>query len=274
MLRCQKFDVVIVWRGTQRKLAKVMFGKDGSFYVMFPGFRNYPGIASHIVLPASPGGHIPSNHNLADGGKVTSHMVKYSHHPDGRAHFSQDGKVVTTIRRNAAPLEAQTGHLFTVHVQNLDALSVATASRPEMVRFEVPDDTQVVKVIGWRFSTNAFRVSPPPGREWSEGTDVPLMTDFDGIQRPALARGPLLGTPMDDRVIVLTAELLPTFATDREDSLTFIGGFDVNEIALNHAHETGFLGMAYPCSDFDELQRAIGDMDYRPRSEPSEHQDA
>jgi hypothetical protein len=30
--------------------------------------------------------------DLADKGKVASHLVKYSHHTDGEAHFSQDAR--------------------------------------------------------------------------------------------------------------------------------------------------------------------------------------
>lgn len=256
MIRCQKFDVVIDWRGTLRRLAKVMFGKDGSLYVMFPGFRNYPGIASHLVMPATPEGHGSRDYRLSDNGRVTSHMVKYSHHPDGRAHFSQDGKVVTTIRRDAAPLAAQSGHLFSIQIQNLEALSVATATRPEMIRIAAPDEAFALKLVGWRFPEANFRALPPVG------TDVPVLIDLGGSQKPAAIRGAPLGVPMSDRVIIVTCELTPRLTSDQDDNLIFVGGFDVTEVALNHRTESGFLAMAYPCSDFDELSRSIGNMDY------------
>lgn len=50
--------------------------------------------------------------DLRDGGKVTSHLVKYAHHPDGEAHFSQTGKVLTQVRRRAMPLDGIEGHCF------------------------------------------------------------------------------------------------------------------------------------------------------------------
>jgi hypothetical protein len=50
----------------------------------------------------------------------TSQRPKYNHHRDGRAHFSQDGKVRTTIARQACPLREINGHAFTVHVQGIE----------------------------------------------------------------------------------------------------------------------------------------------------------
>jgi hypothetical protein len=66
--------------------------------------------------------------DLTPGGKIASHAVKYAHHPDGEAHFSQDGKVLTAIRRKAVPLDAAAGHLFTVHVVGFAAFKTLTDS--------------------------------------------------------------------------------------------------------------------------------------------------
>lgn len=267
MLRCRKFDVVIAWRGTLRKLAKVMFGKDGSFYVMFPGFRNYPGIASHVVMPATPEGHGSRDYNLADAGRVTSHMVKYSHHPDGRAHFSQDGKVVTTIRRTAASLSVQSGHVFTIQIQNVEALSVATAPRPQMVSFAAPDDTFALKLLGYRFQSSALQFAPDAGAASEDGTDVQLLIDDGASRKLAAIRGAPGDAPLSDRVLAVTCEVTPPLTIDRDDNLIFLGGFDLAEVALNHGVESGFLAMAYPCSDFEGLCQSIGHMDFVGRTQ-------
>jgi hypothetical protein len=79
------------------KAFQVVFHKDGSFFISFPYFRHRTGILSISSIPAN--GLRESQVNLEHGGKVTSHLVKYSHHVDGRAHFSQDGKVFTAIKR-------------------------------------------------------------------------------------------------------------------------------------------------------------------------------
>jgi hypothetical protein len=67
--------------------------------------------------------------NIECGGKVTSHLVKYSHHPDGRAHFSQDGKILTAIKRQSIALDRQNGHMFTLYIQGLHALDVARTAK-------------------------------------------------------------------------------------------------------------------------------------------------
>jgi hypothetical protein len=64
----------------------VFFGKDGDLFVTFPYFRHREGILSICRLQAN--GENQTTVNLEQGGKVTSHRVKYSHHLSGRAHFS------------------------------------------------------------------------------------------------------------------------------------------------------------------------------------------
>ncbi len=71
------------------KAFQIGFDKDGSLFIHFPYFQHRTGILSSSEIPAT--GGRKADVNLEHGGKVTSHRVKYSHHPDGRAHFSQDG---------------------------------------------------------------------------------------------------------------------------------------------------------------------------------------
>ena len=57
--------------------------------------------------------------------RITSHLVKYSHHVDGRAHFSQGGKILTAIKRQSMALDKQYGHIFSLLVQGLNAVDPA-----------------------------------------------------------------------------------------------------------------------------------------------------
>lgn len=86
------------------KAFQVGFDKDGSLFIHFPYFQHRTGILSSSEIP--PTGERKADVNIEHGGKVTSHRVKYSHHPDGRAHFSQDGKIFTAI---AQPFDSQEG---------------------------------------------------------------------------------------------------------------------------------------------------------------------
>src|SRR5438309_1167409 len=105
------------------KAFQVFFGRDGSLFINFPYFRHRTGLLSASVIPAN--GKVQSEVNLERGGKVTSHRVKYSHHPDGRAHFSQDGKIFTAIKRQSIALETQHGHMCSLLIQGLSGLDLA-----------------------------------------------------------------------------------------------------------------------------------------------------
>ena len=105
------------------KAFQVVFHEDGSFFISFPYFRHRTGLLSISTIPAN--GSRESQVNLEEGGKVTSHLVKYSHHVDGRAHFSQDGKIFTAIKRQSIALDKQHGHIFSLLIQGLTALNPA-----------------------------------------------------------------------------------------------------------------------------------------------------
>ena len=63
------------------KAFQIIFHKDGSFFISFPYFRHRTGLLSISSIPAN--GSRESQVNLEYGGKVTSHLVKYSHHVGG-----------------------------------------------------------------------------------------------------------------------------------------------------------------------------------------------
>src|SRR5437660_3360569 len=107
--------IAIRWRNGEAKICQVQIEDDG-FFVHFPYHPDAPGIAARCVLPPR---QAQVTVNLADSGYVTSYRVKYSHHVDGNCHFSQDGKVVTTVRNVGRSLTTTAGHVFTLYVQGL-----------------------------------------------------------------------------------------------------------------------------------------------------------
>ncbi len=87
--RFAEFNIVAVSGGQLHRVAKVVFQKrDGSIFVMFPSFAHNEGFVGELSMKA---GAQSASYGLAESGKVAGHLVKYSHHPDGKAHFSQDG---------------------------------------------------------------------------------------------------------------------------------------------------------------------------------------
>jgi len=104
--------VVAIKAGTtRRKICQMIFRPDYSIFVNFPYFGHRVGLLATLVMPAGSVRQTQIHLDLA--GKIASHSAKYSHHADGRAHFSQDGKIRTEVRQ-ALPLEKHEGHLFSI----------------------------------------------------------------------------------------------------------------------------------------------------------------
>ncbi|MFC0696408.1 hypothetical protein, partial [Paraburkholderia humisilvae] len=199
--------------------------------------------------------------DLAKGGKVASHLVKYAHHPDGEAHFSQDGKVKTIIRRKAVPLADQSGHLFTIQTQEFTSFPVRETAKKKQLTFNMPDDVVALRLTAWRFPLSNLGLDGdiPTG-------GIPVIRTADGVNRPGLLVLPPDGAPFDDVALFVTVQPMPAISEEMTAQLIFLGGFDPASIALNHAKDTEFLAFAYPCSDFEALKHSIGAIDFVPAS--------
>ena len=120
----ERVVVSIDLEGKRHKAFQILFGPDKSLYVNFPYFAHRKGIVAAATIPANC--KVMSQVDLKINGKIASHFVKYSHHPDGRAHFSQDGKIRTEIKRQS--LDQQNGHIFSV-IKGIQAFEAADAIR-------------------------------------------------------------------------------------------------------------------------------------------------
>jgi hypothetical protein len=256
MLQFEDFDIALNVFGSIRRIAKIKFSKDGSLYVFFPGFANTEGIVCRPVLRAGVVGQ--TTLDLTVWGKVTTHLVKYAHHPDGEAHFSQDGKVKTEIRRRAVPLDQQRGHLFTIQVQDFGSFPALNTPRKRQLTFNLPDSVRAIKITGWRFGASDFQL--PEGAQVNGGPKGVQLAD--GVTRYGFFVSPPGGTRFDDIVLFLSVEEIPWMSEDKAAHLIFMGGFDPVGIALNSGVDTEFLAFAYPCSDYSLLNSNIGSIDF------------
>jgi hypothetical protein len=255
--------VCVVKRGDRRRKAfQVFFGPDGSLFVTFPYFRNRVGIFSSSKIPANETGEAMIN--LEDGGKVTSHLVKYSHHPDGRAHFSQTGKIFTEIKRQSIALETQHGHMFSLLIQGLDGLEQASPSndvnsaKKTMIDFDM-QPSEAFKFVGRWFDVSAMRFSEPTP------TIGPVVStlDPDGIQRNAI----LIASPYANAKHALALSCIEISRLGpAPESFMFYGGFDARETMENANKPAGFLAFIYPVTEADKLRERIGSVDYTPKS--------
>jgi hypothetical protein len=244
------------------KAFQIFFGRDGSLFVTFPYFRHRTGILAAATIPGN--GQTTSQVNLQTGGKVVSHLVKYSHHPDGRAHFSQDGKVRTEIKRQSVALSTQNGHIFSLLIQGLQAFDkandtkdVGSSPKRTALTFSIPQgaETRAIKCVGRWLDVSRISASGP-----SPVVGPTLLTqDSEGKQRA----GVLIASPYDAEprhVLCITCEPVPSLGPDPE-IMCFYGGFATREIMDDTTQDAGFLGFIYPVPDADQLKKHIGTID-------------
>lgn len=248
--------------GVRYKLLQIMYGKkDGSIFISFPYFENTDGLVSLVNFPG--GIKQPTDLGLTPGGKVTSHLVKYSHHPDGRAHFSQDSKVRTEVLKNAAPIAEINGHFFTAQLQGLHSYkseSKLTPNSSQKVTLDFDfgeEEPESIKIVGRLYSTEVL-VKNIVGDV--EGPIVPVETN-SGEKGVAF----LVGDPIrreHEKIMLITGKAIPRLDKNTDTALTFIGGFDHVEIINNTNLGTTFLALAYPVSDYNEMRKKLGTVDF------------
>jgi hypothetical protein len=245
------------------KAFQVVFSDDGSLYIAFPYFRHRTGILCASHIPAT--GTRESQVNLEYGGKVTSHLVKYSHHASGEALFSQTGKIITAIRRQSIALDKQHGHLFSFLVQGLKALDPAhpvkdaiTSTKRAIIDFAL-ETPEAVKIVGRWFDVKKMRFNNPTP---TIGPTL-LMTDPDGKEINAC----MVASPAENtrHVLAITCEPIPKLGPDPEIFL-FYGGFDPAEVMNDLTKEAGFLAFLYPVSQAEKMRGRLGTVDYVPKS--------
>jgi hypothetical protein len=238
------------------KAFQIVFHKDGSFFISFPYFRHRTGLLSISSIPAN--GSRESQVNLEEDGKVTSHLVKYSHHVDGRAHFSQDGKIFTAIKRQSIALDKQRGHIFSLLIQGLSALDLAgddlQSTKRAAIEFAM-ETPEAIKIVGRWFDVNAMRFSNPTP---TIGPVVPGL-DPDGNRTDQI----FTASPYANarHVLAISCIPIPTLGPEPEIFL-FYGGFSSPDIMTDPGREAGFLAFMYPVVEPEKLRERLGSVDF------------
>ena len=257
--------VITIKRETRHKVLQVVFARDGSFFVTCPYFRHRIGLLSSSTIPAT--GQQTSQIDMKPGGKVASHLVKYAHHVDGEAHFSQDGKIRTLIRRRSVRLDEHNGHIFTVMLRGLRAFEAANAGRDQgsispqrtVITFDIDahNEERAIKLVGRWYHVDAIN---PEDQSFDAGPVVSTV-DPHGVTRIAA----LLANPTQEtrHVLLVTCEEIQPLSGEPE-MLMFYGGFDHKSVMTNASREAGFLAFSYPIADAETLRRSLGTVDFQP----------
>jgi hypothetical protein len=264
-LRAYAADRVVIGVRNERmhkKIFQINFKpKDGSIFVSVP-YANL-GMGRVGVVECPPGN--PESLLFGNKAPVTAHSVKYTHHPDGEAHFSLDGKIFTQVRRKAVPLSAAGGHLFTVMIQGLhlfEELSQTDIATPKrgIVSMPVPEgQIEALKFVGHLYSSMHF----------AEKLQIPKMDSaFIPLLQPDGRRlvGVVLATKLKQKdqqyLLVVSVEQIKTIASHTDLFVSLIGGFDHPDIAFDHSQPMSFLMMMYPeLGDMSALLKSVSSID-------------
>lgn len=267
-LAAHRREKVTVSVRTSREYCKVLkigwSKRDGSLFVHLPYFKHHHGLLAPLVL--GPGGKAQQV-SLEATGKTVSHRVKFTYHPDGEVHFSQDRKILTVIRKGSTPIAEASGHAFTLMCQGLadfePVASKGMRASSLLLTFDLPGSPpEAVKIIGRLSARTELRRAAPELTPSSRGRVVPLPWPDGTIRQPLVLENPHVSSP--GSILALTCEPVAAFSLDSESRMLFYGGFDPANTALDPEKETAMLALIYPAAGFESLTTRVGSIDYSP----------
>lgn len=243
-----RYVIVVDTPVGDRKLIQILCtAKDGGIYVAFPYAQLGPGTLG--IARIEPGPELPRTVEVGHDFPATVHTIKYSHHPSGQAHFSLDGKVNTVVKRNAVPLDAVNGHLFTVKLQGFSHFKAtaknerASQERAVATLSLTNSALPAVKLVGWLYSEDRIPLGSLTELSGQRGYAV---RNREGT----LLHGVLLLTSLRAKgkrwFLLVTAESVPSINTQGEAFMDFMGGFDHEDVALDHSLSLECLMFFYP----------------------------
>ncbi len=254
----------------QHKACHILFTTDGSIYVQFPYFRgSHKGILSNVDV--HPETHGPTTFDLKKNGKVASSLVKFSHHPDGRVHFSQDRKILTKIKRMSWPLDGPIGQIFQLNFYHLRGLELLSQSdfKPNKLflpfRF-VEGLPFAVTISGeWRRKKATVENIEPAGG--AAGPAAIIQSRKTGQEQVVFFLGQPESLPLRDHILMLSCTAIPLLEGVVRPTVILLGGWDHHEVVVTgqQTANTGFLICVYPVKNFDALATMIGSLDYSPK---------
>lgn len=233
------------------KILLLAFGADGSIYIQFPYFRSQHGIVANLEFG---GGTIARRWMLNDVGYLTSHLTKFAHHIDGEAHFSQDGKVKTLVRRQSFRLDGPIGHLFQMTVFGLHGFERWTErderkKRP-CVFWSFGRIPEAVNIVGeWTRAAMLQATVPEPTRE--VGPPIALHGRDSREETRLVLFAPPRGPAAQTHFLTINSHVTDPPTADTDSTLVFIGGWDPHELGGPEEQpvHTGALMATYPVSD-------------------------
>jgi hypothetical protein len=253
-----KSTVTVGAYDAEYQMCQVLFQKrDGSIFVSFPYAPATPGILSVISMPRR---SEPVTISLTERGKVTSHLVKFAHHPDGRVHFSQAGRIRTKVLSQSFPLEGSGGRVFQLNVYWPSAFKVFDFKARKLDRvylqhkFAQRLPSSIIIKAEWRPRSEIIRGHP--------GNDIgPLVTVWDtaaDVKFKAFLLGQPANYPLNDHLLIVSAHHGLDLSDITEPTMLFMSGEARTKPASEKAELIAFM---YPIENYSTLIHQLGSVD-------------
>lgn len=249
--------------GGCRQLCQITFNKKtGAIYAQFTYFSGKRGVVVKAQCLVAADG--TSRIEFAERGLVSSTLVKYSHPPNGRAHFSQDGKVVTKVWADSLPLDGPEGNLFEIHAYHLDAFAPLVAGEEKKGRVYLPFATVespsgVSVVAEWRRKRELVAHARRLGRPLGPIDDIPRRRD--GQLFKAALWGPPESCALKEHVLCVSVTILQPVVAIKEPTLLLLGGWTYPAEPIVPGKTVELLAFSYPVAEDAAFAKQLGSID-------------
>ncbi|AFM14098.1 hypothetical protein Turpa_3461 [Turneriella parva DSM 21527] len=246
-------------------------------YLSFPDMSYIKGFYGYYNMP----GNGQRRHDVSlfqkENTFITDHDIKFSWHPDGECHFSQDGKIITTVRKQVSTPENYFGHLFTWTAFNLKDFSQTenlkylsrTSKRQKTLNCNLNlGTTHGINMVGHWYDKDRYYAAMK--QNFANGIVGPTLTEKreeeNGHTRDIghfLLSQPAT-SPFHSKLLDLVVYERTDATQSSFNDYFFFGGFDKPEIALNPNKPTSALYFFYtnnPDSDIDQLSKRLDSRD-------------
>lgn len=196
---------------------------------------------------------------------TTKHGIKFSYHPDGTTHFSQDGKINKTLPHRGIPLAEKTGPICTITAYGLDRFRRASQKdlQEDPAKKGIWALTSSKELPGVAFTVFLKRevdVLVPP----SEGVGSPIgtvTTPAGSITLPAIAIGQPSADRYHDKVLVVAFRWLEMVSTPSGSCLLFQGPYVEIPEASSPQGKLVAQSIVYSASLAEDLPSSIPSVD-------------
>jgi hypothetical protein len=219
----------------------------------------------------SPEAKGPLTIDLKEHGRVSTHQVKFTHHPTGEVLFSKTGRVRSEIRRQSFPLSGPIGHLFQLHAYWLSGFELLSEERLKRKKLYLPFRIEakipagIVLSAQWRRKAAILDNVEAASARSTVGPAPKALDRPTGKRTQLFLLGQPANSPLQDHLIVIECDEAPPPSGVEASTMILMGGWDPHEVQepglKPSAPATGFLTFMYPAGRPEELKTLIGTLD-------------